>query len=73
MNVEVQLQLKQDPNLSRYLREHGEWYKVLNRDPSQIQALERAMKTDYKLRPLDKMGDFAEKMQLINMFLNLLR
>lgn len=73
MNLDLQFKINNDANLKRYLRENSYWYKILNRDPTKINELTNEMKEHYRLRPTDKINDIAEKMKMINMFLNVLR
>ena len=34
MTLDLQFKIKNNPNYVRYLREHSEWYKELNRNPN---------------------------------------
>jgi len=73
MNLEAQFKLNHDLHLKRYLRENSHWYQALNRDHNNVKALQTAMKRDYRLRPVDKVNDLVEKMELLNMFLRMLQ
>ena len=65
MNLELQFKIKNNPNYLRYLHEHSDWYKQLNRNPKVFPLFEEKVKEDYKLRPSDK---FERIINTIDMF-----
>ncbi len=65
MFIETQIEIRSNPNLYRYLRENSYWYKYLNRSPLYLKEVEDAMKSEYKLRPEDKMEKFSDKLDMI--------
>ncbi len=73
MNLDLQFKIKNDPNMTRYLRENSNWYKYLNRNPDYFNAFNEEMKEKYKLRPGDKINNFVDKLDLISSFINVLK
>ena len=55
MTLETQFAIKNNPYLGRYLRENSNWYKILNRNPNMFRIFEEEVKTNYKLRPTDRL------------------
>jgi len=72
MDIKTQFAIKNNPYITRYLRENSGWYKVLTRDPSSIQFLEKEMKEEYRLTAKDKIEDLGEKIELIKNFIDIL-
>lgn len=73
MNLDLQFKISSNENYKNYLREHSYWYKVLNRDPGKFNDFVDEVKERYKLRTTDKLSDLADKMEMIQMVLNVLR
>ncbi len=73
MTVELQMQIKNDPYLYRYLRENSHWYKELNRDPSSIKQMEEEMKHRYKLTAGDKINQLARSIDMLRTFIDVIR
>lgn len=73
MNIELKMQIDQNPNLKRYLKEHSYWYKYLNRDPRSLKAMEDAMKKEYKLTAEDKLEKLNKNISLVYSFLDILK
>lgn len=73
MNIELKMQIDQNPNLKRYLKEHSYWYKYLNRDPRSLKAMEDAMKKEYKLTTEDKLEKLNKNISLVYTFLDILK
>lgn len=69
MIYSVQLKLKENPLYLKYIREHGEWYKVLNRHPEKINDMINEMKERYELRFSDKVAKVSSGLTLINALL----
>ncbi len=70
MSLELQFQIKNNPLYKQYLREHSEWYKILNRDPSQIREFEERVKEAYQLRPTDKLHRVLDNIEMIETILS---
>lgn len=73
MNLDVQFKLRSNSDYQRYIRENSYWYKELNRNPEKFEEFVSEMKERYKQRPTDKIANFAEKLELVKTFLNILR
>lgn len=73
MNIELKMQIDQNPNLKRYLKEHSYWYKYLNRDPRSLKAMEDAMKKEYKLTAEDRLEKLNQNISLVYSFLDILK
>ena len=73
MSLEVQFRIKSNPNYIRYLREHSEWYKILNRDPQLIKEFEEKAKEEYKLRPTDRIAKALDTIELVQNILTTLK
>lgn len=73
MRLDVQIRLKNDPMLQKYIRENSYWYKNLNRNPESINILVDEMKEKYKLTTADKINNISEKLDLIKTFMNVLK
>lgn len=72
MILSLQYKIKNDPNLHRYLREHSNWYKNLNRDPNSIFQMEQEMKEKYKLTTEDRINQLADQINLIRTFMDMM-
>ena len=73
MNLDIQFKIKNDNNLTNYLRQNSNWYKYLNRNPKNFDNFVNEMKEKYKLRPTDKFNNFVEKLDLISSFIDVLK
>ena len=73
MRLDIQFKIKNDPMLFKYIRENSYWYKILNRNPNQIDNMVENMKEAYKLTTADKINDLSEKLDLIKAFMNVLK
>lgn len=58
--------LKNDEKMHKFLRENSEWYKYLNRLPSNYQDFVKTMKKKYKLNPTDKISSALDNIDLIS-------
>lgn len=70
MSLEVQFKLKSNPDYKRYLREHSQWYKVLNRNPEAFASFEEEVKAAYQLRPSDKIHKVLENIEMVQTILS---
>lgn len=73
MNLDTQFKLKKEPLYTNYLREHSNWYKLLNRDPKNFSLFEEQVKIDYKLRPTDRLNKALEYMDMIEAIMSTLK
>ena len=69
MTLEIQFKIKNNPNYQRYIREHSEWYKILNRNPKAFKLFEEKVKEEYKLRTSDKI---TKALSTIELFQNII-
>lgn len=72
MDIKTQFKIKSNPYLARYLRENSYWYKILTRNPNEIDLLEKQMKEVYRLTPKDKIEDLSKKIEVIRNFMDIL-
>ena len=73
MPIDIQFKIKSNPNYLRYLREHSEWYKILNRNPSSFKQFENSVKEAYKLKATDKIARTLDTIELIQNLLTSLK
>ena len=73
MTYDIYNRIQHDINLKRYLREHSNWYKILNRNPDSFPSFVEEMKVNYKLTTSDKINDMTEKLEMLQMFLNVMK
>lgn len=66
MTLDVQFKLKSNPLYIRYLHENSHWYKILNRNPSMFNHFVDELKTNYKLRPSDKINKALSTFEMIS-------
>ena len=72
MILPLQFQIKNNPNLYRYLRENSYWYKDLNRNPNNLRYMEEEMREHYQLRPSDKINKLVDQLNLIRTFMDMI-
>lgn len=65
MSLDIQFKLKSDPNYLKYIRENSIWYKKLNRNPNLFNEFIEEVKTNYKLRPVDRLEKVLNAAQMI--------
>lgn len=73
MPLDIQFKIKSNPNYLRYLREHSEWYRILNRDPASFKQFENVTKEEYKLRPTDRIAKALDTIELVQNLLTSLK
>ena len=73
MTIDIQMNLNKNVYYRKYLREHSEWYKILNRNPNMFKEFEGKLKEDYKLRPTDKIKNTLDTIELIENILTTLK
>lgn len=69
MPLDIQFKLKSNPLYIKYIRENNIWYKRLIRNPNSFNDFVAELKTNYRLRPTDRLSDIADT---INVVTNLL-
>ncbi len=70
MKVEVLNKLKEDKKFLMILRQNSDWYKILNRNPEEVDLFIKKMKEKYKLRTIDKVDNIIDGVDLITKILN---
>lgn len=73
MYTDILIRIRKDPRLSTYLKYNSYWYKELIRNPNSINLLEEEMKKEFKLTTSDKINDMSEKLEMLQMFLNVMK
>ena len=69
MNLDLQFKIRNNPNYQRYIREHSNWYKILNRNPKMFTEFEENVRVEYKLRTSDKI---SKALTTIELFQNII-
>ncbi len=70
MRLDIQFNLKSNPNYIKYLRENSYWYKILTREPNMFKEFVSEVKKNYKLRPIDKIEDAISTIEMLSMLMN---
>ena len=73
MQADTLILIRSDPRLNMYLKYNSYWYKELIRNPAGITLLEEEMKKEFKLTTSDKINDMTEKLEMLQMFLNVMK
>lgn len=73
MTIDAQLIIKNNPYIYNYLRENSYWYKEINRNPLVLKEMEEEIKKYYRLNFSDKLNDLSKKINMLNMFMNILK
>ena len=69
MNLDIQFKIRNNPRYQKYIRENSNWYKILNRNPDMFQTFEQQVKSDYKLRPEDRINKVLETVDFLQTIL----
>lgn len=73
MQIGIKINILQNPDLKRYLKENSYWYKYLNRDPNYLKIMTEEMKKKYKLTPIDKLEKINNNMSIASEVLKILK
>ncbi|MDD2377965.1 MAG: YlbE-like family protein [Bacilli bacterium] len=73
MTLDIQYKLKSNPLYIKYLRENSFWYKLLNRNPQLFDTFVEEVKTNYKLRPSDRISRALEYVDMFQMIMSSLK
>ena len=73
MQADTLILIRSDPRLNMYLKYNSYRYKELIRNPASITLLEEEMKKEFKLTTSDKINDMTEKLEMLQMFLNVMK
>ena len=66
MTLDLQFKLKSNPLYIKYLHENSHWYKILNRDPDMFNNFIEELKTNYKLRPSDRINKALSTFEMVS-------
>jgi hypothetical protein len=72
MTLDTQFKIKSNPLYVRYLHENSHWYKILNRDPEMFDNFIEEVKTNYKLRPSDRINNVLSTFEMISTIISTL-
>ncbi len=73
MTLDLQFKLKSNPMYLKYLHENSYWYKVLNRDPDMFSSFVEELKTNYKLRPSDRLNKALSTFEMVSAIISSLK
>jgi len=73
MKLELQYNIRSNPNYVKYLRENSNWYKILNRNPEMFKQFTEEVKEKYRLRPTDRIYKALETMELLQNVLSTIK
>ena len=66
MTLELQFKMKSNPLYIKYLHENSHWYKILNRNPDMFNNFVEEVKTNYKLRPSDRINKALSTFEMVS-------
>ena len=73
MTLDVQFNLKSNPIYIDHLHSHSYWYKILTREPSLLTELINEAKKYYQVRPIDKIGNVINTINLLQNILETIK
>lgn len=73
MTLDTQFKIKSNPMYVKYLHENSYWYKILNRDPNRFNDFVEEIKTNYKLRPSDRLNKALSTFEMISAIVSSLK
>lgn len=73
MSLDVQFKLKSNPIYIDYLHKNSYWYKILTRNPTAINNFIEEVKTNYELRPSDKINKALQTFEMLSSVLSALK
>lgn len=73
MSLEIQFNLKKNPNYLLYLRSHSYWYKILTRSPNKYKDFENEVKKYYKLTKVDKLEKTLNTFEMLEKLLSVIK
>lgn len=73
MILDIQFKIKSNPLFVKYLHENSYWYKILNRNPEKFNDFVNEVKTNYKLRPTDKINKALSTFEMISQIISSLK
>lgn len=73
MTLDTQFKLKSNPIYIKYIHENSYWYKILNRDPNMFNDFVEEVKTNYRLRPSDRLNKALSTFEMISTIISSLK
>ena len=73
MTLDIQYNLKSNPNYIKYLRENSNWYKILNRNPASFKEFVQEVKQNCKLKPTDRISKTLETIEMLQNILSTIK
>ena len=73
MTLDIQFKIKTDPNYQKYIREHSNWYKILNRNPEAFPVFEEEVKEVYKLKPSHRITKMLDNLEMVSALMSNLK
>ena len=73
MSIDLQYKIASDPNLMRFLREYSYWYKYLNRSDDYFRDFVMDMKDKYGLKASDRFNKMLDNINMLQMFIDVLK
>ena len=73
MTIDIQYRLSSNPLYIKFIREYSYWYKFLNRNPAYFNDFVKDMKNKYKLNPTDKLNRMLDNINMLQMFIDVLK
>lgn len=65
MELEIVFSLEKDEKFHEYLRNHSQWYRLLNRDKKNLDKLLKEYKSFKRENNMNKVNDAIENLELI--------
>ncbi len=66
MELSIVLEIEKDAKLHEYLMHHSYWYRLLNRDQKNFEALKKEYKTFKRNANFDKVNNVVENLELVS-------
>ena len=73
MVLDLQFQIRNNPNYQKYLRENSHWYKLLNRDPQNFKVFVEEVKDRYQLRPTHRINKMLDTISMVQSIMSTLK
>ena len=73
MILDIQFKIKNNSYYTKYIREHSNWYKILNRNHLMFKNFEQEVKEVYKLRPTDRVEKALNTFEILQNLLTTMK
>ena len=73
MQIGIKIEIEQNPNLKRYLKENSYWYRYLNRDNDYLKLMYQEMKKQYKLTTSDRLEKINNNIKIVSEMFKILK